>query len=90
MKNTLQVAYNAMNNKLAEDIKVIDIRAVNPFVDYFIIGSASSIRKAFAIIEEIYDECEKENIETRFVQNDKESRWLVADLNDVVCHVFVG
>lgn len=90
MKSSLEIAYKAMNDKLAEDIIVIDLRGVNPYVDYFVIGSANNQRKANAIIDEIYDACEKEGIDTRIVHNGEESSWLIADLNDVVCHVFVG
>lgn len=90
MKSSLEVAYKAMNDKMAEDIKVIDLRGVNPYVDYFVIGSANNQRKANAIIDEIFDACKKEGIETRITHNNQESLWMIADLNDVVCHIFIN
>lgn len=79
-----------MNEKLAEDIVVIDLRNVNPYIDYFVIASASNHRKANAIIENVYDEVEKEGFNTRIAHNEKDANWLIADLDTVVCHVFVG
>lgn len=89
-KSLLSLCYKAMDSKMAEDIKIIDLRSVNPYIDYFVIGSANNDRKANAIIDEIYDAVEKEGYQTRIVHNSKESGWYLADLDTVVCHVFVG
>ena len=37
MKDLLTTAYEAMDEKLAENIVVIDFREQSPFLDYFII-----------------------------------------------------
>ena len=89
-KTLLEVAYKAMDKKQAEDLLVIDMRQVNPFVDYFIIGSASNYRKANSIVEEVIDECDKNGFEYNITKNNKDSLWLLCDLKTVVCHIFVG
>ncbi len=90
MKTVLEAAYNAIDAKQGENIKIIDIRSANPLVDYFVIASANNCRKANAIIDEIYEECDKEGIDYRPNTNSKDSGWMLADLGEVVCHIFVG
>ena len=53
MKNLLETAYDAMDEKQAADLKIIDFRGQSPFVDYFIIGSARNYRMARSIIENV-------------------------------------
>lgn len=90
MDNLLQIAYKAMDEKLAEDLVVLDFRNQSPFVDYFIIGSANNERKAKSIIENIEDQAIKNGYEVKHSYNEKDSRWYLIDLNEVVCHVFIN
>ena len=76
MKDLLRTAYDAMDEKLASDLKVIDFRQQSPFVDYFIIG------------ENVEDKAAMEGYSVRHSYIDDSSKWLLIDLGDVVCHVF--
>ena len=51
MNELLKIAYDAMDEKLAQDIVVIDFSKQSPFVDYFIIADAKNYRMAKSIIE---------------------------------------
>ena len=42
MKDLLKIAYDAMDEKLASDLLVIDFRKQSPFLEYFIIGTAGT------------------------------------------------
>lgn len=90
MESTLKIVCKAVESKLGEDIKIIDLRSVSPFIDYFLICSANNQRHANAIIDEVLDKAKENNIDFNIVHNSNESLWLIADLNSVVCHVFVG
>ena len=89
MSDLLKIAYKAMDDKQATDLVVLDFRGHSPFVDYFIIGSARNQRMAKAIIENIEEEAEKNgySVKHSYVSND--SKWLLVDLNEVVCHIFL-
>lgn len=87
MNNLLKVAYNAMDEKQAMDLVVIDFRNHSPFVDYFIIGSARNQRMANAIIDNV-EECVSNNGYTIKHVKKTNSKWNLLDLGDVVCHVF--
>jgi len=89
-KNLLTWCVKIIDSKLGEDIVTIDLRTVNPYVDYFVIASANNQRKANSIIEELYDMADKEGIGYKPNHNDKDSLWFLCDLGTVVCHVFVN
>ena len=90
MDNLLKIAYKAMDDKLAEDLVVLDFRKHSPFVDYFIIGSANNERKAKSIIENIEEEAIKNGFDVKHSYIEKDSKWFLIDLNEVVCHVFIN
>ena len=87
MKDLLKTAYDAMDEKQAEDLKVIDFRKQSPFMDYFIIGTAKNFRMARAIIENVEEKVLSEGYEVKHSYVD-DSKWLLIDLGEVVCHVF--
>ena len=88
MKDLLNIAYKAMDEKLASDLVVIDFREHSPFVDYFIIGSARNQRMAKSIIENVEEKATRNGYEVKHSYVEKESKWLLIDLGEVVCHVF--
>ena len=88
MKELLKIAYDAMDEKLADNIVVIDFRKQSPFVDYFIIADAKNYRMAKSIIENVEDKVLKEGYEVKHIYAENTTKWLLIDLDTVVCHVF--
>ena len=88
MKDLLRTAYEAMDEKLAQDIVVIDMSSHSPFIDYFIIADARNYRMARSIVENVEDKALSEGFEVRKIYAESTTRWLLVDLGSVVCHVF--
>ena len=88
MKDLLKIAYDAMDEKLAENLVVIDFRKQSPFIDYFIIGDARNYRMAKSIIENVEEKAIKEGYEVKHIYAESTTKWLLIDLDEVVCHVF--
>ena len=42
--NMVKIAYDALDDKLAEDIKIIDIRSISVLADFFIIADGNNTR----------------------------------------------
>ncbi|MBQ2583207.1 MAG: RsfS/YbeB/iojap family protein, partial [Erysipelotrichaceae bacterium] len=55
MNDLLKTAFDAMDEKQAIDLKVIDFTGQSPFIDYFIIADARNYRMAKSIIENVED-----------------------------------
>lgn len=89
MSELLNIIVKAMDEKLAEDIVIVDFRNVNPFCDYFVIGSANNHRMAKSIVDEVEDKVIQHNHHVRSIEGNAESSWQLIDCNEVVVHVFV-
>ena len=77
-----------MDEKLAEDLIVLDFRKQSPYVDYFIIGTARNYRMAKSIVDNVEEKALENGYEVKRIYAEKETKWLLVDLGDVVCHVF--
>lgn len=78
----------AAENKKAIDIRVLDLREVASFADYFIVCSGSNPRQVQAISEEIDRELAKRGEHPNSVEGFSNAEWILADYGDFVVHVF--
>lgn len=88
MKDLLKIVYKAMDDKQADDLVVLDFRKQSPFVDYFIIGTARNYRMAKSIIDNVEELTISNGFEVKHSYVEKDSKWLLIDLGEIVCHVF--
>ena len=76
------------DNKKAEDILVLDVRAISSITDYFVIASGTSEPHLRAIAEEITDTLKEEHdVAPRAMDGTLQTGWLVLDFFDVIVHV---
>jgi len=84
-----RLVFEAMGDKQAEDLVILDIRPVSLITDYFVIGTATSQRQLKAVIDGIADAVRLEGGEKPAqVEGDPASGWVLMDYGDVVVHVF--
>ncbi|MBI4354600.1 MAG: ribosome silencing factor [Candidatus Omnitrophica bacterium] len=89
------IAANAALNKQAEDVTILDVRALSTVTDFFIIASAATTRQIAAIAEEIDRELTRRGGDVLHVEGLKERvaaasglSWVLIDCGDLVVHVF--
>jgi ribosome-associated protein len=76
-------------DKLAEDVVILDMRPVCIYTDFFVVCSGRNSRQVKGIWDEIRDRLKREHRTLpRAVDGERESTWIVADYLDVVVHVF--
>ncbi|MDO5440194.1 MAG: ribosome silencing factor [Erysipelotrichaceae bacterium] len=90
MADNLKELYKLLDAKQADDITVLDFRKNSPFVDYFIVCSARNSRLANAIIGEVEDYADINDIKVFSKDVNKDGKWLLIDIGSIVVHVFVG
>ena len=78
----------AMEDKKAENIKVIYIGEISVLADYFVICSAGNSSQMEAIVDNITEELAKEQVFSKKTEGNRNSGWILMDYNDVVVHVF--
>lgn len=75
--------------KLATDVRLIDLREVVSYTDYFVICTASNTRQTKAISDHIVEQMKERGYhKPRRREQDVDGAWLLLDYVDVVLHVF--
>ncbi len=74
--------------KKAEDIVVLDMKKLSSITDFFVIATASSIRRAQTIITDIEEALAKEKEPVSSIEGYQDGGWMLIDAYDVVTHVF--
>ena len=72
-----------------QNIVVLDMRAITPVFDYFVVVTGNSRRQLHAISEEI-DHCLEDELgdQRMGLEGYNESRWILLDYGNVVIHLF--
>lgn len=84
----LEVIVKAADDRMGQDIMVLDVKALTPLADYFMVLHARNERQLNAIVDEIKNEANKNDIEVINVEGKDGGKWILIDLNDIIVHVF--
>jgi ribosome-associated protein len=82
------VAVRAAESKKAGDIRVLDLREITSFTDYFIICTGLNPRQSQAINDEIALQLKKGGSLPINVEGYEHAEWILADYGDYIVHIF--
>ena len=88
MSELLDLTVKTLSDKLAKDIVTVDMRAVSPYTDAFVIATAANVRQANALADYVQDAAEKQGYEVKSREGTSGSTWVLLDLGEVVVHIF--
>lgn len=76
--------------KQAEDILILDLKALTPITDFFVICTGTSQRQLRALQHAIQENMKHSaaNITASGIEGTPESGWLLMDFGDVIVHLF--
>ena len=77
-------------DKKAQDVRVLDLRDVVGYTDFFVVASGNTERQTKAIHDAIYQELKDspERLLPRRTEGEREARWILLDYLDCVVHIF--
>jgi len=78
----------ALEDKKAEDVKVIDIREISPIADFFIIADGMNQNQIQAMRDAVDEALYKADLKVRQVEGNQSSTWILMDYNDIIIHIF--
>ena len=81
-------ACSFLDEKKAEDIKVIDISKISIIADYFIIAGGTNIRQVKALADNVEEKLAKEEVFPKHVEGYQSANWILMDYGDVIIHIF--
>jgi ribosome-associated protein len=80
----------ALEDKKAEEIRVLELGIESPIADYFVIGSANSDRQAKALADAVREKVKESYRKLPVsVEGQANSGWVLMDYGNVVVHVFL-
>lgn len=76
-------------DRKAADVRVIDLRGIVSYTDFFVVCSGNTERQTKAIHEAIHKTLkDEEGLLPRRAEGDREARWILLDYLDCVVHIF--
>jgi ribosome-associated protein len=76
-------------DRKARDVRVIDLRGIVSYTDFFVICSGNTERQTKAIHDAVHDSLKhNERLLPRRTEGDREARWILLDYLDCVVHIF--
>ncbi|MBR6323068.1 MAG: ribosome silencing factor [Lachnospiraceae bacterium] len=88
VKNMVKLACDALEEKKASDVRVLDITGVSVIADYFIIASGDNERQVEALSDAVDEALGRAGYERRAIEGYQTRRWILLDYNDVIIHIF--
>lgn len=91
MTNTFdaaKIAYKALDDKLAIDIRVLEINKISPLADYFIIASGNNPNQLRAMADEVDEQLFKAGYRLKHSEGMTSKNWILMDFGDIVVHLF--
>lgn len=87
-KKMAKIAYDALDEKKAEDIRVIDISGITVVADYFIIANGNSDNQVRALVDNVQEQLYKAGYEMKQMEGYRQGKWVLLDFSDIIVHIF--
>ncbi|HJA33283.1 MAG TPA: ribosome silencing factor [Candidatus Mediterraneibacter merdigallinarum] len=87
-KEMARIAWNALNDKKGEDIKIIDITGISVLADYFIIANGTNDSQVNAMVDNVEEELHKAGYPLKQREGRASGSWVLLDFGDIIVHVF--
>lgn len=79
---------NAILEKKAGRLVILNVKEISSFADYFIICDGSSDRQIQAIAAAVQERMKKSGIMPLGVEGESAGKWVLLDYADVIIHIF--
>ena len=87
-KETIKIILDALEDKKAENIQIIDISEVSSVADYFIITNGTNKNQVQAIADHVSEKLGREGIYAKQTEGYATANWILLDYTDFVIHIF--
>ena len=83
-----KLVIDALEDKKAEDIRVIDISEVSVIADYFIIAGGSNRSQIQALCDNVEEKLGRGGYPAKQIEGYDTANWILLDFGDVIVHIF--
>jgi ribosome-associated protein len=83
------VVIDALADMKALDVKVLDVRGLTDIADYMVIASGTSDRHVRSVAQRVVERTKEAGFRAHGVEGQKDSEWVLIDLNEMIVHVML-
>ncbi|HUX72995.1 MAG TPA: ribosome silencing factor [Steroidobacteraceae bacterium] len=83
------VVIDALADMKAVEIKVLDVRGLTDVVDLMVIASGTSDRHVRSVAQRVVEKTKAAGFRTHGVEGERDSDWVLIDLNEMIVHVML-
>ena len=87
-KEMARIAKEALEDKKAGDVKIIDIEEISTIADYFMIASGSNRNQVQAMADNVEEALSRAGVEPKHIEGYPTANWILMDYGDVILHIF--
>ena len=87
-KEIIKIAIDALEDKKAENIHIIDISEISTLADYFIITNGSNRSQVQALADNVSEKMAKAGVTIKQTEGYNSANWILLDYSDIVIHIF--
>ena len=84
----VKLAIEALEDKKASDIRVLDIHEVSVLGDYFLIAGGSNRSQIQALCDNVLEKLGRNGYQEKSVEGYDTANWILIDFGDVIIHIF--
>ena len=84
----VRIVIDAMEDKKALDLVVLDLRETEAFTDFFVVASGQSNRQVKAITDAIDLSLKKTGLRPTHMEGYDHAEWVLMDCFDMIVHIF--
>ena len=88
MDNLAEKIVKLLDDKKAEDIKILNIEELTSIADCFVIASGGSNVQVKALCDHVEEELRKKNIFPKHTEGYRNASWILLDYGSVIVHIF--
>lgn len=85
---TMKLAVDALEDKKAEDIRVIDISEVSVMADVFLIAGGKNRSQIQALCDNVEERLGRAGCPVRQIEGYDTANWVLMDFGDIIVHIF--
>lgn len=86
--NDVLAAARAADSKKALDLRILDLRGITSFADYFVVCTGGNQRQIQAIADEVLARMKDQGRPALGMEGYDKAEWVLIDYGDLLVHVF--
>lgn len=88
VREMAKMTIDALEDKKAENIKVIDISQISVLADYFIIANGNNRSQIQALSDAVEEKLGRAGYPMKQIEGYDNANWVLLDFGDIIVHIF--